>query len=458
MAGRICSCPANALIMAEDPRQRAVGVLSAVLPARGGGESLRAVLARERPGLSPAHQGLMADLAFGVCRHYRLLEYWLREHMKKPLKPGARSVELALMAGLYEVWFTDRARHAVLNAWPDVCRALKASWAAGLCNALLRKADDQDRETYRADRAPEIRHSAPDWLWAALQSDWPSQAEELLARSNDPPPLAVRVNRASTRREAVAGRLEEAGFHTRPGELSADCLYIEPARPVHQLPGFAEGLFSVQDEAAQLPVTLLHAPTRGRILDACAAPGGKTAQLAEHFPEAWITALESDPERLPRVRENLDRLSLDATLVQGDATLADTWWDGERFDAVLIDAPCSASGILRRQPDSKWHRQAADVEALVRLQGQILVALWRLVKPGGMLVYATCSILKSENEEQIERFLAAQADARDDTPERATGLPSRVGCQLHPAEQAQDGFFFARLAKSGQPSGEDFGP
>jgi 16S rRNA (cytosine967-C5)-methyltransferase len=440
--------------MAEAARQRAVRVLAAVLPARGGGESLRAVLARERPGLAPAEQGLMADLAFGVCRHYRLLEYWLHEHMKKPLRPGARSVELALMAGLYEVWFSERARHAVLNAWPDVCRALNAAWAAGLCNALLRRANDQDRETYRADRPPEIRYSAPDWLWQALQQDWPDQAEALLARSNDPPPLALRVNAARTRREHAAGRLEAAGFETRAGELSPDCLYIEPARPVQQLPGFAEGEFSVQDEAAQLPVTLMDVPAGGRILDACAAPGGKTAQLAEHCPGARITALEADPERLPRVRDNLERLALEAALVQGDATDPDSWWDGELFDAVLIDAPCSASGILRRQPDSKWHRQPADLEALVRLQGQILVALWRLLKPGGALVYATCSVLKSENEDQVQHFLAAHADARDDTPEQKGAVPSRAGCQLHPAKQAQDGFFFARLAKSG----EDFDP
>lgn len=444
--------------MADAARRRAVRVLAAVLPARGGGESLRAVLARERPGLSPAEQGLMADLAFGVCRHYRLLEYWLQAHLKKPLKAGARSVELALLAGLYEVWFTDRAHHAVLNAWPEVCRALKAPWATGLCNALLRKASGQDPEAFRAELAPEIRHSMPDWLWQALQQDWPEQAEELLARGNDAPPLAVRVNRRRTSRETVAGQLEEAGFHTRAGELSPDCLYIEPARPVDQLPGFAEGLFSVQDEAAQLPVTLMDAPAEGRILDACAAPGGKTAQLAEYFPDARITALEADEGRLPRIQENLDRLALTAELIQGDAARPNTWWDGEAFDAVLVDAPCSASGILRRQPDSKWHRRAEDLGELSRLQGEILVALWPLVKPGGMLVYATCSILKTENEEQVLRFLAGHADARDDTPERAGALPSRAGCQLPPVERAQDGFFFTRLYKSGQPSGKDFGP
>ncbi len=440
--------------MADAARRRAVRVLTAVLRARGGGESLRAVLARERPGLSPADQGLMADLAFGVCRHYRLLEDWLHAHMKKPLKAGARPVEVALLAGLYEVWFTDRAHHAVLNAWPDVCRALKAPWATGLCNALLRKASGQDPRTYSAELAPEIRHSVPDWLWQALRHDWPEQAEELLARSNDAPPLAVRVNRRRSSRDAVAARLQAAHWDARAGELSPDCLYIEPARPVDQLPGFAEGLFSVQDEAAQLPVTLMDAPVDGRILDACAAPGGKTAQLAEHFPEARITALEADGDRLPRVQDNLDRLALAAELLHGDATRPDAWWDGEAFDAVLVDAPCSASGILRRQPDSKWHRLAGDLDELVRLQGEILVALWPLVKHGGMLVYATCSLLKSENEEQVQRFLAGHADARDDTPERAEALPSRAGCQLPPAKGAQDGFFFARLCKSGK----GFGP
>lgn len=444
--------------MTDSPRRRAVGVLAAVLPARGDGESLRPALARERGGLSAADQGLMADLAFGVCRHYRLLGHWLQTHMKKPLKPGARSVELALMAGLYEVWFTDRPHYAVLNAWPDVCRALKAPWAAGLCNALLRKASGEDPEAVAAALAPELRHSVPDWLWQALQRDWPEQAEALVAASNQPPPLAVRVNRLRTDRDRVARQLSAAGFSTHPGELAPDCLYIEPARPVEQLPGFAEGLFSVQDEAAQLPVTLMAAPEDGRILDACAAPGGKTAQLAEYFPGARITALESDRDRLPRVRENLDRLALTAELIHGDAARPQPWWDGEPFDAILVDAPCSATGILRRQPDSKWHRRSGDLKQLVGLQADILVALWPLVKPGGMLVYATCSLLKTENEEQVQRFLAGHADARDDTPALAQALPTRVGCQLPPSDRAQDGFFFARVCKPEQPSGKGFCP
>lgn len=435
--------------MTERARRQAVRTLEAVLPARGQGESLRAALAGARRGLEPAEQGLMADLCFGVCRHYRLLEHWLHQHLKKPLKPSARAVELALLAGLYELWFTERAHHAVVNSWPDVCRKLKAPWASGLSNALLRKASRLDIAALAAEWPPAIRYSVPDWLYRHWQRDWPEQAQELARVSATTAPLVLRCNPRRTSVGELGDCLREQGFQVRESEAVAGALSVRPARPVEQLPGFAQGWFAVQDEAAQRPAMLVEAPSGARLLDACAAPGGKTGQLAERFPDAQLQALEVDGRRLRRIGENLERLGHEATLLEGDATRPSCWWDGRPFDAILLDAPCSATGILRRQPDSKWHRRDGDLKTLCGLQADMLAALWPLVKPGGMLVYATCSVLKMENGEQVEAFLATHPDARDDTPGVEGAMAASPGCQLLPKEDGHDGFFFARLRKDG---------
>jgi 16S rRNA (cytosine967-C5)-methyltransferase len=204
---------------------------------------------------------------------------------------------------------------------------------------------------------------------------------------------------------------------------------------------------SVQDEAAQLPGEVLQCPPTGRILDACAAPGGKTGQLCEKFPDADVVALELEGKRLARIRENLARLNADITLLQGDASDPQSWWDGTPFDAILLDAPCSATGILRRQPDVKWHRKASDIPALVDLQARMLDALWPLLKPGGMLVYATCSVLRDENDHQVSAFLQRQPQARDVTPRPEGATMVSAGWQLFPQHHGPDGFYLACLRK-----------
>src|SRR5699024_2630737 len=216
---------------------------------------------------------------------------------------------------------------------------------------------------------------------------------------------------------------------------------------VERIPGFTEGDFSVQDEAAQLPVQLLEAPANGRLLDACAAPGGKTGQIAELFPQVALTAIDSESNRLPRLQENFTRLNAQATIVCADASTPSAWHQGPLYDAILLDAPCSATGILRRQPDVKWHRRPTDIDALVTLQENILNALWPLLAPGGVLVYATCSILKQENEHQIQRFLDQHPEAQEDTPIQYNLAGASVGAQLLPQAEQHDGFYLARLRK-----------
>jgi 16S rRNA (cytosine967-C5)-methyltransferase len=428
--------------MADNVRLLAVRSLMKVLPADQGGQSLRDVLA-DQPVLLAAERGLLADLLFGVCRHYRLLDHWLNSQMDKPLKSSARAVRLALLCGIYELWFSERPAHAIVNAWPDVCRALKAPWAAGLCNAVLRKASRTSAAEVSRHLDVPLRCSLPDWLWQRLDQAWPEQANAIAEAALSAPPLTVRLSNS-----AVAEALRDDGLEVRPGALAPQAAYLSPARPVHALPGFAEGLLSVQDEAAQLPALLIEAPAGGRLLDACAAPGGKTGQLAERFPDATLVALDIDAKRLKRVQDNLDRLHGRAVLQVGDAANPSGWWDREPFDAVLLDAPCSATGILRRQPDLKWHRRDSDIASLCGLQARMLDAIWPLVRPGGMLVYATCSILPEENAGQVAAFLARHGDARDDTPIEARSVVTTHGCQLLPVVDGPDGFFFARLRKA----------
>ncbi|HEX5676684.1 MAG TPA: 16S rRNA (cytosine(967)-C(5))-methyltransferase RsmB [Alcanivorax sp.] len=427
---------------APDPRLAAVRALERVLPGEGDGASLREVLARGVP--DGAAGGLMRDLCFGVCRHLRPLNQWLNSQLDKPLKPKAQAVRLAVLCGLYELWFTERPAHAVVNAYPELCRQLKAGWASGLINALLRKADGLDPTEVFADYDPAVRYSLPSWLWREFQQDWPEQADDLARAALAPPPFTLRVNRRQHSRDQALAQL---GDGARPGELSPWSLYLSPPRPVSQLPGFDSGGFSVQDEAAQLPVEHLAAPVGARVLDACAAPGGKTGQILEAFPDARVTALDLSARRLDRVRDALRRLGAEAELVQGDAAEPAPWWDGEPFDAILLDAPCSASGILRRQPDVKWHRRRTDLPPLVDLQARMLDALWPLLRPGGRLVYATCSVLRDENDRQIAAFLARTADAEDRTARPADAAPVAAGWQLLTRDNGPDGFYLACLHK-----------
>ncbi|KYZ85855.1 SAM-dependent methyltransferase, partial [Alcanivorax sp. KX64203] len=307
------------------------------------------------------------------------------------------------------------------------------------------KASRIDAATAFADYPDAVRWSLPDWLWQQWQSDWPDQAAAMAEASLTPPPLTLRVNQRHHHRDHW---LTQFGDEARAGALSPWALYLSPPRPVTALPGFAEGELTVQDEAAQLPVTLMAVPDGARILDACAAPGGKTGQLAEAFPGARLVALDVSEPRLRQVREALKRLGAEATVLQGDAAEPQSWWDGEPFDTILLDAPCSATGILRRQPDVKWHRRRQDLPALVDLQARMLDALWPLLRPGGTLVYATCSVLRAENDQQISAFLERTEDATEDTPGIGDPSPASRGWQLLPRDQGPDGFYLARLRKT----------
>lgn len=432
----------------HDPRLVAIRILERVLPADNQGRSLREVLAADRPK-DPAAAGLVSDLAFGVCRHYRLLNHYLDQQMSRPIKDSAWRVRLGLLCGLYELWFTERPAYAVVNAWPENMRRLKAPWAVGLTNALLRKASRTDASAEQQTLPPAVAYSLPDWLWQQWVAERGEDVALQMARASlASPPFTVRSHRQRCSREQAIQMLVAAGFSALPGELVPCSLYVSPAVPVNRLPGFAQGCLSVQDEAAQVPVECLEPlDPAGRILDACSAPGGKTGQLAERFPAARILALDESSERLQRVAENLQRLAVTADLCCADATRPADWWDGIPFDGILLDAPCSATGILRRQPDVKWHRRYADIRNLAGLQHRMLGALWPLLKEGGMLVYATCSTLRAENADVVARFLQQHDDAVEVTFSQAEAAECEAGYQWLPTEDRHDGFYVARIRK-----------
>jgi 16S rRNA (cytosine967-C5)-methyltransferase len=332
----------------------------------------------------------------------------------------------------------------------EATRLLGKPDKAALVNALLRRYL-RERETLDEEtrQLPSARWLFPEWLLAALRQDWPERWESIVAASNERPPMSLRVNRLRTDRRAYAGRLAEAGIAARPIAGSESGLILDRPLPTRELPGFAEGLVSVQDGGAQLAARLLDARPGERVLDACAAPGGKTAAILERTGEGLdLVAIDSEPERLVTLKENLARLGLAARVERGDATAPRGDWTETRFDRILLDVPCSATGVIRRHPDIKWLRRASDISALCELQGRILDAVWPLLVPGGRLLYVTCSLLAAENQDQVAAFLARTPDAAPFPLEGDWGIQLAQGRQLLPVQGGSDGFYFALLGRT----------
>ena len=419
-------------------RAAAAGVIDAVLRGR----SLKAELAIALPKIGDVRdRALLEAICFAGLRQRARYDAALRAWMPKP--PGAKDGELRalLLAGFAQLDELRLPVHAALSATVEATRALGRPHQAGLVNALLRRAQREGVPAADASAA------WPAWLRERVVADWPQQAEAVFAASAQPAPLWLRANRGRNARDDYARRLAEAGIACSIDETLLDAIRIDEPLAVADLPGFAEGDASVQDASAQLVADALSPANGARVLDACAAPGGKTAHLLERDPSLRLLALDVDVRRLKRVADTLQRVGVQARLQAADATDAAAWWDGEAFDAILLDAPCSATGIVRRQPDVLLHRRPADIDALTTLQARLLDALWPALKPGGALLYATCSILKDENQYQVEAFLARTADARVEPLDDRFGHAAGPGRQRLPGEGGRDGFFYARLRK-----------
>ncbi|GAA4790489.1 16S rRNA (cytosine(967)-C(5))-methyltransferase RsmB [Lysobacter hankyongensis] len=432
----------NAPASGTASRLAAARVLDAVLHR---GRSLKGEFASALPKLAdPRDRALVEAICFaalrGRARYAAALDGW----MAKPLGQRDAPLRALLYVGFAQIDALRLPAHAAVDATVEAARALGRTHQAGMVNALLRRALREGLPA--ADPA----QAWPAWLLDEVRRDWPAQADALLAASATAAPLWLRVNRQTATRDAALRDLQAAGIAATAHPVLPEALRIEDSMAVADLPGFDAGRLSVQDGSAQAVADALAPAPGARVLDACAAPGGKAAHLLERDPSLRLTALDVDPRRLRRTAETLKRVGVDANVVLEtvDATHLASWWDGTPFDAVLIDAPCSATGIVRRQPDILLHRQPADIEALVSTQARLLDALWPAVAPGGVLVYATCSILARENAAQIDAFLARTADATAEPLDDRFGHPAGAGRQRLPGEDGMDGFFYARLRKA----------
>lgn len=402
----------------------------------------------------PLRAGTQA-LAFAAVRAHARTGALVRHMLPRAPQPV---VEGLLRAALTQLLPGADAypAHTLVNQAVQACKRAVPGQAA-LVNAVLRRFQrEQGALLERIAANPEVAYEHPQWWIDALQRDWPAHWQALLQAAQQPPPLALRVNRRQGDAEAYAKRLADAGLQSRPlSALTPEGLVVEPPCPVQRLPGFSEGAASVQDGAAQLAAPLLWdgagnlppLPAGARLLDACAAPGGKTGHILECVPTLDLTALDQDAGRLERVRENLSRLRLNARLIAGNARRPADWWDGVPYDRILLDAPCSATGVIRRHPDIKLLRRDTDITALAREQQALLSSLWPLLRPGGRLLYATCSVLRQENEQVVAAFLASQPDAGELPIAANWGRALSHGRQILPGEADMDGFYYAVLVK-----------
>ncbi len=352
------------------------------------GHSLSNALPAAQQQIRPRDHALLQEICYGVLRQLPRLESISQALMEKPLKGKQRVFHFLILVGLYQLSFMRIPAHAAVGETVEGAQDLQGPRLRGLINAVLRNYQrDQEGLDAQATSHDAGRYGHPGWLLKLLKESYPEQWQQIVEANNSKAPMWLRVNHQHHTRAEYQALLEQAGIVTTPHAQAEDALCLETPCDVHQLPGFAEGWVSVQDAAAQLALTYL-APQAGElILDCCAAPGGKTAHILERIPESQVVAIDCDKTRLKRVRENLQRLQLTAQVICGDARYPQQWWQGEQFDRILLDAPCSATGVIRRHPDIKWLRRADDIAALAELQREILDAMWQQLKPGGSLVY-----------------------------------------------------------------------
>lgn len=389
----------------------------------------------------------LQEMVYGVLRNLPILQFWLRQLLDKPLKNRFKIVEQLIMLGFYQLAFSRVSQHAAVSETVAACQPLNTLAMKGLVNAILRTFI---REEMSLQEAPnkQIASGLPKWLYKKLEAEYQDGFIDLLANMQIKAPIWLRVNTRKISHADFVEELKKVGIEFSHSIGHPEALILSKGYDITSLPGFDLGWFAVQDGAAQLAAHYLKPEQGESILDCCAAPGGKTCHLIELQPNVTKTvALEIDEKRAIRIEENLVRLGHNANIVIGDASTPEKWWDGQQFDRVLLDAPCSATGIIRRHPDIKWLRKAKDIDVLVNLQKQILDAIWALVKPGGTMLYATCSILPEENHLQISDFLSRTTDASLDNTFYNDSV-DKPGKQILPGDQQMDGFYYARLLKS----------
>ena len=403
------------------------------------GESLADALPPLLQGLPERDRGLAQELAYGTVRWRIQLDALLAPLLAR--RPSSAFAAALLAVGLYQLRRTRIPEHAAVSATV----AAAPQRLRGLVNAVLRNAQRRADELDAAIAGDAVASSAhPRWLLERLQRDWPDDWSAIVDANNTPAPMTLR---ARDDRDAYLGALAAAGIDASPAPHAPMGIVLDDAVAVSRLPGFAEGRVSVQDGAAQLAAGLLDAAPGSAVLDACAAPGGKTCHLLERAPSITLTAVEVDAERAQRIDESLARLGLAAQVVVADAADPAAWWDGTPFARILLDAPCSATGVIRRHPDIRALRRPTDIAALAARQHALLTALWPLLADGGRLLYATCSVLRAENDEVVAAFIADHDDARIEAIDAGWGRQTEFGRQILPGQDGMDGFYYACLRK-----------
>lgn len=415
------------------------------------GRSLDELLVAARSRIAePKDQALVQAIAFGVLRDLGPLSALLAQLLQRPLPAADHLGRALLLVGLFQLRSMRVPAHAALSETVEATATLARPRLRGLANAVLRRYQ-REREALEAalPRDDQVLYSMPRWLIDAIRRDWGAAATAVLTESNRQGPMTLRVNCRRGSREALRARLAADGHDSATVDAAPQALVLARAAPVERLPGFAEGELSVQDAAAQLAAQLLDVRDGQRVLDACCAPGGKTAHLLE-LAELELVGIDHDAARLERVRDTLARTGGSAQLLCADAAAASSWWDGRPFDRILIDAPCSGSGVIRRHPDIKWLRRADDIPRLAATQNRLLDTLWPLLAPGGRLLYATCSVLAAEGEEVARAFLMRQPAARHAALAGDWGETCRIGRRLAPGG-AFDGFYYCAFDKPQRP-------
>ncbi len=426
-------------------RAKAAIVISDILSK---GRSLSDTLPDELNKLKdPRDRALLQAMTFGVCRWYFRLDAIAKKLLAKPLKEKDQDVYALILVGLYQLMDMRIPEYAAVTETVAAANVLKKRWAKNLVNAVLRQY--QREAATRTENFSDVAlYSHPDWFIEKTKKDYPDGWQKILEENNQHPPFSLRVNLKKNSREEYCKKLMEKKINAKLIPDVGTGIILENPVDVQMLPGFAAGDVSVQDGAAQLTADLLLLEPSQRVLDACAAPGGKTTHILESQSDIECVAVDKDPKRVQSIHENLSRLQLSATCLTADAAHPTDWWDGKLFDRILLDAPCSASGVIRRHPDIKLLRRATDIPDLAQTQLNLLNALWPLLKENGILLYVTCSIFSEENSSVLKQFLANHKDAREEKIEAIWGQNCEIGKQILPGNQNRDGFYFARLRKS----------
>jgi 16S rRNA (cytosine967-C5)-methyltransferase len=423
-----------------NPRLFAAQIIDQVTDGRSLTDCLRSSLVSIE---DPRDRSFIQAICYGVCRYYTCLDTILSCLLENPMKAKDSDVHALLLVGLYQLAYMRVPPHAAVAETVNATKKLNKPWARGLVNAILREYLRNQNEIIAENQIdPEYKYAHPLWWISAIKKAWPDHWEAVLEANNAHPPFALRVNSQQIARDDYLKKLSQAQIipETRSG------LMLETPIPIENVEGFSKGMISVQDGAAQLAAELLDLAPHQRVLDACAAPGGKLTHILELEPELTACiAVEKETQRMVFIQENLTRSAFQAKCICADVNQVDRWWDGQLFDRILLDAPCSASGVIRRHPDIKLLREPTDIQTFAHIQLQLLQTLWPLLRPGGLLVYATCSIFPEENVAVLEKFFAAHPEAKEKPIEASWGLPCEIGRQILPGMHNMDGFYYARI-------------